>query len=112
MNMHGRAAVKPTVFLKIHSMQGKQFLSCCDSELLGKTFTEGKCCLRVTEGFYKGTEISLDEAKEIIASSIDAMDSVQIIGEHIIDHLHACEMVSKECARRTCNVPHLILIRS
>jgi hypothetical protein len=104
--------VKSTVYLKIHSMSGKAFLSCCDSELLGKTFTEGKCCLRVTEGFYKGTEIGLDEAKEIIAANIEAMDSIQIIGEHIIDHLHACDLVSKEGARRTCNVPHMIIIRS
>lgn len=103
--------MKPTVFLKIHSLQGKQFLSCCDSELLGKTFTEGKCCLRVTESFYKGTEIDLDEAKEIIAANIDAMDSIQIIGERIIDHLHACDLISKHNARRTCEVPHLILIR-
>jgi hypothetical protein len=91
-------------------MQGRQFLSCCDSDLLGKTFTEGKCCLRVTEGFYKGTEIGLDEAKDVIAENIDAMDSIHVIGEHIIDHLHACALISKECARRTSNVPHMILI--
>ncbi|MEX2680543.1 MAG: DUF424 family protein [Candidatus Sigynarchaeota archaeon] len=93
-------------------MQGKKFLSCCDSELLGKTFTEGKCCLRITEGFYKGTEISLDEASDVIAENIETMDSIQIIGEHIISHLHDCELISKEGARRTCNVPHLILIRT
>jgi hypothetical protein len=104
--------MKPTVYLKIHAMQGRQFLTCCDSELLGKTFTEGKCCLRVTEGFYKGAEIDLDEAKEVIAASIKAMDSVQIIGEHIIDILHECDLVSKESARRTCSVPHLIIIRT
>ena len=102
--------MKSTVFLNIHAMHGKAFISCCDSELLGKTFTEGKCCLRVTEGFYKGTEIGLDDAKEIIAANIDAMDSIQIIGEHIIDHLHACDLVSKQYARRTCNVPHMIII--
>ncbi len=111
MNRRKRAAVKPTVYLKIHTIHGKAFISCCDSELLGKTFTEGKCCLRVTEGFYKGTEIGLDEAKEIIAANIDAMDSIQIIGEQIINHLHACDLLSKEGARRTCNVPHMILIR-
>ncbi|MBN2150205.1 MAG: DUF424 family protein [Candidatus Lokiarchaeota archaeon] len=104
--------MKRTVYLKIHAMQGRQFLSCCDSDLLGKSFTEGKCCLRVTEGFYKGAEVDLDEAKDVIAASIEAMDSIQVIGEHIIDHLHACDLVSKECARRTCNVPHLIIVRT
>lgn len=102
--------MKPTVHLKIHAMHGKAFITCCDSELLGKTFTEGKCCLRVTEGFYKGTEIGIDEAKEVIAANIEAMDSIQVIGEHIIDHLDACDLVSKHGARRTCNVPHLILL--
>jgi len=111
MNRAKRAAVKRTVYLKIHSMQGKSFLSCCDSELLGKTFTEGKCCLRVTEGLQghgdrprRGTRCHRREHH--------AMDSIQIIGEHIIDHLHACDLLSKEGARRTCNVPHLILVRT
>nr|MDO8088932.1 DUF424 family protein [Candidatus Sigynarchaeum springense] len=104
--------MKRTVYLKVHAMHGKQFLSCCDSELLGKTFTEGKCCLRVSEGFYKGTEIGLDEASDVIAKNIEVMNSIQIIGEHIINHLHACELISKEGARRTCNVPHLILVRT
>ena len=103
--------MKPTVHLKIHATHGKHVISCCDSNLLGKTFTEGKCCLRVTEGFYKGTEIGLEEAKDIIAANIDRIDSLQVIGEQIIDHLHACDLVSKEGAQRTCNIPHMILIR-
>jgi hypothetical protein len=104
-------ATMPTVHLKIHSMQGRQFMSCCDSELLGKTFTEGKCCLRVTEAFYKGTEVDLEDAKDMIADNINSMDSVHLIGEHIIDHLQANNIVCKDGARRVKNVPHVILVR-
>ena len=100
-----------TVHLKIHSMQGKQFLSCCDSDLLGKTFTEGKSCLRVTESFYKGTEISLEEARDIISTNIDAMDSVQIIGENIINCLHDSDVVCKDYAKCVDGVPHLMFIK-
>lgn len=98
------------VHLKIHEMQGRQFLSCCDSELLGKTFIEGKCCLQVSESFYKGTEITLEEACEIISANIRNMDSVQIIGDHIIDYLHDCDVVCKDGARRVNGIPHLIYI--
>jgi len=102
--------VKNTVHLKIHEMQDKQFLSCCDSDLLGKTFTEGKTCLRVTESFYKGTEITLEEASIIIRDNIKAMDSVHIIGERIIDYLHEKDVICKDGVRRVNKIPHLIII--
>jgi len=103
--------VNHKVHLKIHQMYGKQFLSCCDSELLGKTFTEGKCCLQVTDSFYKGTEIPVEEACEIIAENLNTMDSIQIIGEHIIDYLHECDVISKYGARRVSGIPHVMFMR-
>jgi len=91
-------------------MYGKQILSCCDSELLGKTFTEGKCCLQVTDSFYKGTEISIEDACDIIAENLGNMDSIQIIGEHIIDYLHERDVISKDGARRVRGIPHVMFI--
>ena len=86
-------------------------MSCCDSELLGKTFTEGKCCLQVTDSFYKGTEISIEEACEIIAGNLTTMDSIQIIGEHIIDSLHERDVICKDGAKRVSGIPHVMFMR-
>ncbi|MFX0102596.1 MAG: DUF424 family protein [Candidatus Hodarchaeota archaeon] len=100
-----------TVFLKIHKMQGKQVLTCCDSELLGACFTEGKCCLRVTETWYKGQEISIEKAKDIIKENINKVDSFQVVGENIINFLDKCGVMGKKGVKRVQGVPHLIFIK-
>ena len=92
-------------------MQGKQVLTCCDSELLGKSFTEGKCCLRVTESWYKGKEITLENATEIIKENINKVDSFQVVGEYIITYLDKCGVIAKNGVKRVQGVPHLIFIR-
>ncbi|MBD3188580.1 DUF424 family protein, partial [Candidatus Bathyarchaeota archaeon] len=89
----------------------RYFLSCCDSNLLGKRFTEGKACLRVTESFYKGEICSLDEAAKIIKNHMGRCDSIQIIGECIINRLDAAGIISKECAKVVKNVPHIMFVR-
>ncbi|MHA1793576.1 MAG: DUF424 family protein [Promethearchaeota archaeon] len=99
------------VFLKIHVSGNKKFLSCCDSELLNKTFSEGKICLRVPESFYKGDKLPLEEASKIIRKNIPLMDSVQIIGGNIINHLDKEGIISKKGARSVAKIPHLILIQ-
>lgn len=92
-------------------MQGKLVFTCCDSELLGKSFTEGKCCLRVTESWYKGKEITIEDATKIIKENINKVDSFQVVGEYIINHLDKCGVVTKKGVKRVKGVPHLIFIR-
>jgi hypothetical protein len=101
----------PKVYLKIHSMQSRQFLSCCDSELIDQTFTEGKCYLTVPAEFYKGEELTLEEACEIISKNLTHMDSVHVIGERIINHLHENDVIDKSASRRVANVPHIMFMR-
>ena len=100
-----------TVHLKIHSMQGKIFVSCCDRDLLGQQYSDGKCCLRIPESFYKGTEMDLASACDVIEEHMDRADSIQIIGENIIEHLDGRNVMCMDGVRRVKGVPHLIFIR-
>ncbi len=99
------------VHFRMHSMQGKQFLSCCDAGLLGRNFKEGKTCLRITESFYKGTEIPVAEATTIIKEHLRACDSVHIIGDNIIASLDRCGVINKAGVKRVCNIPHVMWIK-
>ena len=45
------------------------FLAICDEELLGKTLREGKIVFKISEEFYKGKKISVDQAVSMIENS-------------------------------------------
>lgn len=44
-------------------------LAICDEELLGKTLREGKIVFKISEDFYKGKKISVDQAVSMIENS-------------------------------------------
>ena len=44
-------------------------LAICDEELLGKTLREGKIVFQISEDFYKGKKISVDQAVSMIENS-------------------------------------------
>ena len=46
----------------------RDVVALCDSELLGKKFEEGDFQLDIKESFYKGDEVSEEEASKIILS--------------------------------------------
>ena len=47
----------------------KVLLAICDEELLGKTLREGKIVFKISEDFYKGNKISVDQAVSMIENS-------------------------------------------
>ena len=99
------------MYLKVHQMHGKSVICCCDADLMGKKFTEGKTCLRITESYYKGSEMTLEDAKEFIEEHIKGCDSMQIIGEAIIKYLHDSDVIDKKGLKRVDGIPHLIYIK-
>jgi hypothetical protein len=57
------------VYAKIKQDGKNVLLAICDAELLGKTFKEGKIVFKVTNEFYNGKKISLDQAVNMIENS-------------------------------------------
>ena len=47
----------------------KVLLAICDEELVGKTLREGKIVFKISEDFYKGKKISVDQAVSMIENS-------------------------------------------
>ncbi|MBI2452053.1 DUF424 family protein [Candidatus Pacearchaeota archaeon] len=75
-------------YIKIHRAY-RNVVAVCDSDILGKTFEEGKMQLEVRESFYKGEERTTEEAIEILKSekmndstfNIAGKKSVMLAGE-------------------------------
>ena len=61
------------MFVKIHKTY-RDIIAICDSELIGKTFEEGKFQLDVKESFYKGEKVSEEKAVEIMQKIVSVCD--------------------------------------
>ena len=90
------------IYVKIHKGSEKIVTSLCDSELIGKTFKEGKFVLNVSEQFYKGDLVKEEEVEKIL---VDAMD-LNIVGKRSCDIALNLGCISKENILVIQKVPH------
>ncbi len=89
------------VYIKIHSRSDIETVACCDEHLLNQCFKEGDLKLDISEHFFGGNLIALDDAIEIIKGA----QCFNIVGEHIIDAAVINKILPKDCARKIAGVP-------
>ncbi len=78
--MFGVWGKKTSMIVKKHLNEGKLILAICDSDILGKKFSENNIQLDLTSNFYKGEELNDNELKKLckIAFSINAVGKKSI----------------------------------
>ena len=54
------------VYVKIHKQGSRRFIACCDYDILGKEFNDGKVSIDVKESFYGGDLIEIEELPGMI----------------------------------------------
>ena len=64
---HNYMEIENMIYVKEH----EKVLAVCDSDLIGKEFREGKLYLKVSERFYKGCEVSVDELKRLLKGAVN-----------------------------------------
>ncbi|RLE59035.1 MAG: DUF424 domain-containing protein [Thermoprotei archaeon] len=73
-------------YVKVHKSGNDIILAVCDRELLGKKISDGKLKIKVSEGFYGGKVIRVDELLEYIFSAtiinVIGINSVNFISRH------------------------------
>jgi uncharacterized protein len=89
------------VYLKIHSTPRFETIACCDEKLLNKVFKQGNLKIEITERFYGGTLMQIEEAIEILLKS----SFFNIVGTNIIDLAITRGIVPKEGIRMINGVP-------
>ena len=57
------------VYVKIRKQGKNVLLSICDENLIGRTLTEGKIVFKITNEFYYGKKISVEQAISMIENS-------------------------------------------
>ncbi len=89
------------VFLKIHNRNEIVTVACCDEELLNKVFKEGNLRLEISNHFFGGSLINLDDAIDILKQA----SYFNIVGENIITKAIDSQILTKESVRKINNVP-------
>lgn len=89
------------VYLKIHRRNGMETIACCDECLLNQIFREGNLKIEITNQFYGGNLLNIEEAIEILKES----NNFNIVGEGIIKMAIDKKLVPKEGVRSINGVP-------
>ncbi|MFX1337592.1 MAG: DUF424 domain-containing protein [Promethearchaeota archaeon] len=89
------------VFLKIHYKNDIETVACCDENLLDQVFTEGNLQIKITNQFFGGTLINVEEAIEILKQA----SYFNIVGEHIVKEAVNCKILPIEGVRSINGVP-------
>jgi len=66
------------VCVKAHRTQGKEIIAISDPDLLGKELRNGRICLRISEQFYGGKLVPLEDALRFLqhAPNVNVVGSV------------------------------------
>ncbi len=89
------------VFLKIHYKNEIETVACCDEGLLEQVFTEGNLKIKITNQFFGGTLISVEEAIEILKQA----SYFNIVGKNIVNKAVSCKILPIEGVRSINGVP-------
>lgn len=94
------------ISVKVYCKRENVLVAACDSELLGKKFSEGELCLEVSS-FYDGKKVS----KKLFLRFMADATSANLIGEKTVDVAVNAGFIDKESIIRFQGVPHALMVR-
>ena len=94
-------------YMKLRKIGNNVLLSICDAEILGCTLREGKIVFHVTEEFYKGEEVELEEAIQMIENST----IVNMVGRNVVQKAVEKGYVHPEAILNIEGVPHAQIVK-
>ncbi len=97
----------PKVFMKIHKARDEILVALCDRAIIGKTFREGELKIRVTERFYGGTLVDLDDCDPFLKEATIA----NFVGEDSVSKAVELGLVKGENVMTVQGIPHAQMVR-
>ena len=89
------------VYLKVHIRDDSETVACCDEELLNQVFKEEDFRIEISNHFYGGKLISLEEAIDILKE----VSFFNIVGEKITTKAVDCNLLTREGIQLICGIP-------
>lgn len=95
--------------IKIHEAYRK-VVALSDTELIGKTFFEGKRQIEIKPGFFKGEEKEEEEIIELLIDLEKEDATFNIVGEESIKCALKARIIKKEGIIRIDNIPIALVL--
>ena len=95
------------VYLKTFTADKRTMVACCDEDLIGKTFREGRLRLSLEQGFYGDTVWAVGEALVLL----DKADIMNLVGKTIIDAAIEKGIVHPAAVIVISGIPHVQVMR-
>lgn len=92
------------MLIKIHESYRK-IVAVCDSDLVGKTFTEGIKQIKVRENFFKGQEKNKQEILKILEELNQEDATFNIVGEKAVQTAIEAGVIEKHGIIRIDGIP-------
>ena len=89
------------VYLKVHIANESEFIACCDEDLLNQVFKEGNLRIEITNQFFGGKLIGLEDAIPILKGA----SNFNIIGEKIINKAIECNILHRKGIKFINRIP-------
>ncbi|MDC0193370.1 DUF424 domain-containing protein [Candidatus Nitrosopelagicus sp.] len=93
--------------VKTISRNGNVMLNMCDSELLGKTISNGKTVMKINKNYYHDEFVEQEEAKELLKKS----NNVNLVGNESILLSVNLGIGSQQSVKLIDGIPFLIIIK-
>ena len=95
------------VYVKLKKNGKNILLAICDANLLGRTLKEGKIVFKITNEFYKGRKISVDQAVTMIENSTN----VNLIGNICVEKAIENGFVHPEAVLKIEGISHAQIVK-
>jgi hypothetical protein len=95
------------VYAKLKKDGKNILLAICDAELLGKVLREGEIVFKITNEFYHGRKIPLDQAVDMIKNS----NIVNLIGNKCVEKAIKNGFVHPEAVLKIDGVSHAQIVK-
>lgn len=89
------------VYLKIHRRNGIETIACCDELLLNQIFCEGNLKIEISERFFGGDLMKIEEAIEILKNAT----YFNVVGDNIVKMVIEHKILPKEGTRCINGIP-------
>lgn len=93
-------------YIKIHQQGTAQTIGVCDEDCMGRLVKKGKYRFHVSEQFFKGELVSLQQALKILKNS----NNFNAVGKNLIHNLIAEQIIHSEAVLEIEDLPIAINI--
>ena len=97
------------MLVKIHKSY-RNVVAVCDSDLIGKKFEEDKFQLDLKESFYKGDEMSDEDAANIMKRMLREDATFNIVGKKSVNVALKAEVISPDSVGEIKNIPFALVL--